>query len=132
MKVQELRIGNWLRHKFIDDRHYDTEQHVENDYLCQVVFIGDNQLVESKNGYWHPISEFEPIPLTEHVLLDCLATKKTNDTFQLHHWEVSLNGLIDNGLCLINEGYLVLYLHQLQNIFYYNTGRELTYQPRPI
>jgi hypothetical protein len=90
--------------------------------------------VESKDGIDDFIG-FEPIPLTEDILLKCgfefkggIGYKSPNNE---EHWYFSTgNGFIPNALnhrnTLKKDGYIgVYYLHQLQNLYFALTTTEL-------
>lgn len=117
IKANELRIGNWVilsedSTKFIIEEISKTGLVVQN----------------SQETAWIEIEEFEPIPLTEEILLKC-------------GFEHSIAGLFGNNYMLNSVSiqlktlgaYILVcypkceikYLHQLQNLYFALTGQEL-------
>ena len=115
MKATELRIGNLVkrsRHSNWQERHWGEEIEVGYNemYLCS--------LQETTDWY-------EPIPLTEKWLLKFgFKHIKTNNCIywflnNVDVWE--LNGGFANDLDLP-----IQHVHQLQNLYYALTNKELT------
>jgi hypothetical protein len=107
MKVQELRIGNYL----------------ERDVFLRHVVVK----IDARNIFdiWKETKEYQPILLTEERLLKFGFEKKgTNAIFwtlnNVDVWE--LNGGFANDLDLP-----IQYVHQLQNLYFALTGEELIY-----
>ena len=104
MKATELRIGNlnvW-------------------DYCIQEVDA--NQLSSMQYGN----IESEGIRLTEEWLVKFGANKVSDGIFRIGNYEIGItSGMVYNGLCVVNEGCLILYVHQLQNLYFALMGREL-------
>ena len=105
MKVQELRIGNYL----------------ERDVFLRHVVVK----IDARNIFdiWKETKEYQPILLTEERLLKFGFEKKgTNAIFwtlnNVDVWE--LNGGFANDLDLP-----IQYVHQLQNLYFALTGEEL-------
>jgi len=126
MKANEIRVGNWLN----DPRQYNPKffPKTENGYFRATA--RDIQYAE----------EFEPIPLTEKILLKCGFKKSRNigcydtdkDAFFFESDKISLT--IDFILSSSNHYYRsnpvdgaipLKYLHQLQNLVFSVTGQEL-------
>jgi hypothetical protein len=117
MKASELRIGNLV---YVSDNE-------TNIIFKQITPINIHNLMHLTKWDKSPIDiEFEPIPLTEEWLLK-LAFKKdgTNAIFwtlnNVDVWE--LNGVFANDLDLP-----IQYIHQLQNLYFALTGKELDYE----
>ena len=73
------------------------------------------------------LRKIEPIPLTEEWLLKFGFEKNKNSDlyFRLNNYEYFIeNGIIDNGYSRMNE-ISVKYVHQLQNLYFALTGKEL-------
>jgi hypothetical protein len=115
MKATDLRIGNWVN--------------LYDDYNSEVTGLTNTNKVwcvnnpHNENCAWNP-DKIKPIPLTEGWL------KKLG-------FEKALNGWWDeteNWCCNNNDFYLgakmflakVDYVHQLQNLYFALTGKELT------
>ena len=129
MKANEIRVGNWIK----DPRPFNQEtkkffKMTENGYFKATA--RDIQFAE----------EFEPIPLTEGILLKCGFKKSRNigcydtdkDAFFFESDKISLT--IDFILSSSNHYYRsnpvdgaipLKYLHQLQNLVFSVTGQEL-------
>lgn len=119
MKAEELRIGNWVN--LNDGSLKDDYRVVERVGRKNVEFIikGCNKVMSSR-----PLSSVYGITLTEELLLKCGFEK---DMYE-RHWIKGLCVHLGN-----NEFYVfyeqgrvfVKYLHQLQNLYYALTGKEL-------
>lgn len=125
MKTSELRIGNYVN--VIDDngkiKGVDT--------ISNITLSGWETLL----GY----EGIKPIPLTEEGLLKCGYIKVGEGDFRLRVKSVDIYG--DNnesefGVCFLGDGYFIVrhdnhglcyikYLHQLQNLYFALTGKEL-------
>lgn len=124
MKAEELRIGNWIN--------------LYDDYNSQITgFTNTGKVWFVNNPHdekcaWI-IENIKPIPLTEKWLLnsgfierpDCYSLQIGNDIYF-----ISIKGVLYIfGPDCPNEGYgievNVKYIHQLQNLYYTLTGREL-------
>jgi hypothetical protein len=119
MKVEELRIGNYL--KYTDDEIIKPERRGK---IFKV--IAEDILALSGN----PIDYIHPIPLTPEIL------EKAG--FELFPWGWVKKASNDFGIRLnvqsfsydVSGNYPVKldYLHQLQNLYYALTGEELNVQ----
>ena len=130
MKVNELRIGNWVECKacFITLRlRVDEIVKVNCDYSIRM----------SPDGIHHIeslVDRLNPIPLTEDILTK-LGFDKDEDGYkgciELSYGNTLLGYPDDNELYLsINSaeygiGQSIRYLHQLQNIYFDLIGKEL-------
>jgi len=127
MNAKELRIGNWVN---------------KNGYFRQILGVHSNSVIImntppltlTKSMDIH-INKIEPIPLTEEILLKCGFKDIYNkmwlilegspnieinkSTFQVSVWE-TINDETE-GIYLNN----IKYLHQLQNLYFALTGKEL-------
>lgn len=113
MMAQDLRIGNW-----INDRGLSVK-------------ITPSIMVNILKGLY--LDCYKPIPLTEQVLMKFGLSKSAitdgkfyfenhlEFTIEDNYWiEPSLNILIDGKYITCVE-----FVHELQNIVYYLTGKEL-------
>ena len=116
MKSTELRIGNYVTHQIHD--------------IGTVEYIGDAEILYTRNFNSIPIKDVQPIPLTKEWLLSFGFEKPAHswcgDKFHLSTWDkypdcwcVALNK---------NSGILVdklKHVHQLQNLYHALTNEEL-------
>lgn len=123
--VTELRLGNWVRPYF----YFSDQQKSEEALLPPVQvdadlmkFFLDNKLVT-----------YNPISLTEEILLGCGFKNGSYHTNWFSHYELTSHIVkYDDGFILeevddIRISTSFHYLHQLQNIYYALTGTELVY-----
>ena len=104
IKTEELRIGNWVLH---DGKPVQVEK-LENDGQ-----INNN------------FAFFDPIPLTEEILLKC-GFEHGFSGFKYEDFRAS--DMADNGVIQIEFGNVsigIKYLHKLQNLYFALTGKEL-------
>ena len=118
IKATELRIGNWVE--------------VENYKNIQLENVHPEGTTHGDDQYL--ISMLKPIPLTEEILLKCgfEVCYRSEFTLRLDH---KLNYKFGAGWNLVNGHFSVRYigqnfthikyLHQLQNLFYALTDKEL-------
>jgi hypothetical protein len=117
MTATELRIGNWVQF-----RHTETPVRIT---------LGDF-VREYKEEH---LEDYEPIPLTEEWLLKFGFVKcdkphySRGDYYSLgdfYYW-ASYSGLVVNGYDPIDEvSIAVKHVHQLQNLYFALTSKELT------
>jgi hypothetical protein len=123
IQANELRIGNLLNH---------NNGHIVGTFKVNEVHILD--IIEN-NEYGE---QYEPIPLTEEILLKCGFTHqfkqcKGQDFFSLKlddKYQIYVN--LNSGMFSINKQHLgigfvvsIKYLHELQNLFFALTKTEL-------
>ena len=131
IKPSELRIGNWVMDRGYKEwqiDHWETRNKVASNNtttMCNGIMIET-----------HPLTEYveflKPIPLTEEWLLK-FGFKKYLDTLYIHWtkesgmFEISTR-LPDGFYGLWANGTLgsFQYLHQLQNLYFALTNKELT------
>lgn len=131
IQANELRIGNWLQSKI----------------PFQVT--GEN-IEQFSRGVNHPTQLISPIPLTPEILKKCgfeenlggwyldgdIDQKSFRSDDRKFAWCMTLSHVDDNDVhfrvgyssVLINDAPArhIQYLHQLQNLYYSLTGKELT------
>ena len=133
MKLQDLRIGNYVV--------YEATTHIVSAIGRSGVYswwVKDGEPVieyrlldadgkQVEDPYFDQISNYEPMPITEEWLL-----KFGFENWDKNKW-VDSNSVLtiskndDNFLCLINQRDVdILYVHQLQNLYFALTGKELT------
>ena len=122
--AEELRIGNYLYFKntkdvvmvdLINNKHFDCRD---------------------EYGSFIPNGNYEPIPLTEEVLLKCGFVysepfPNVRGILFNENFEIGLDGedfILDQMSVRIDKAIIlkVKYLHQLQNIWFVHKGQELT------
>ena len=115
MKANELRIGNYLLYS-------DTE---EKEPFNIKIGLSDFFLIHEKTDGVN----YEPIPLTEEILLKCgfkkYITLDVCPTFCKEN--ININ---DGVLYIIDYGFInhIKSLHQLQNLYFALTSQELKVQ----
>ncbi len=130
MKAEELRIGNYV---FPLDQGAEELEIAHKVTLITRTYVGVTFTTEVNRAY----SEIRPILLTEEWLLKFGFVKKENtyklnDVFSISHTFRVKDGelLMELEPVVVNVGSLfyrtLLYVHELQNLFYILTGEELT------
>ena len=145
MKAEELRLGNYINAK-----------HIGSDYDIVKVNSITNHYIGWGKGNFAPshmdIGFFQPIPLTEEILLKCGFRKvKNKDKEDLREYightaqkaryaifdtdifitKVDKRGLLyrsidcDFMVLFYHKSITIKYLHQLQNLYFALTGQEL-------
>ena len=108
MKPEELRTVNWVNRK----NNQSIPDH------CQV------GIIDPEDEYF--FSYFEPIELTEEWLIKF----GHESSFIPDLYEIGkLSFYIDDGICWIDvfgDSIEIKYVHQLQNLYFALTGKELT------
>ena len=107
MKAEELRLGNWY------------QWYAEGKY-----YYGQIQAKDFVSDY---ILNFEPIPLSEEVLLKCGFVRDGNTDYYTCRkvgFTINLSGTIGYRTCIWSNEH-IKHIHQLQNLFYDITGEEL-------
>lgn len=142
MKASELRIGNLV---FVDNERHHPElkdtpmivQSISRSYRQKegyVYYCNLDRLIPDISDlieYSQLIKFLQPIPITEEWVLKLGFNKIVDDMFGLHEYiyeYYSFNiksGCLENGVLNVNTIPL-LYVHQLQNLYFALTGEELT------
>ena len=130
MKVNELRVGNWV---------YDGER---TQFPMQVVAFGKDwahlDFPGNEGDLWEAdIKDLRPIAVTVEILKKagffwggCYWHKQLDDVKTMTYYELKSRLRVwyrDEDV--IFECHGVYYLHQLQNAYYMATGEELNIQP---
>lgn len=125
IQPNELRIGNWV---------YENKISI---YPKQVALIGNDYVYLNFNGnegggFECDCNDINSIPLTEWVLAKCMFSEyEFEDDIFLHDEEdvcVQKSGKVYYPYSFENSdtiGAPIRYLHQLQNLFFALTGKEL-------
>jgi hypothetical protein len=127
MKAQELRIGNYLIRYLEVDGYVEGEFEyvkIEKEISCEFDGPGDIAIDH------FPINHYEPIPLTEEWLLK-FGFKKTGMVLRIDvtpHLELC-HIIGEMRIQTISSEFTntipVKYIHQLQNLYFALTGKEL-------
>jgi hypothetical protein len=111
MKANELRIGNWFRYQTKIGYDYDV---FDTKYIQDLVNDPQDDF-------------FEPIPLTEDILLKCGFELDLN--FKIGTIKINFYNDIKEMVFYFNYNNMILrikHLHRLQNLYFALTGEELT------
>lgn len=117
MDIRDLRIGNWIIYS-------ETNEYVE---VIEVMQSGLTVKFKSETT-WIEIDYFEPIPLTEEILLKCGFVKNLNIDYRFHHTKIDITiDMDDYGLQISDtwEFGSIRYIHELQNLYYALTKTEI-------
>jgi len=125
MKATELRIGNWV--------NYFGQRHM-------VRAVGNGNVTIGVEGYKSEnvsINSISPIPLTEEWLAR-FGYRKIEDKANVLHYKLTMSS--GKFLCIKPDGYMwidgygddfididiaIKHVHQLQNLYFALTGKEL-------
>ncbi len=123
MNTNELRRGNIL--------HHTPFPHHKEIVRVMAILLEEIAHSEGSKGLiLNDVNEYEPIPLTEDILLKCGFVKPAHswngDIFHLSEWDdYPLNWMVamdKNGAVIVKK---LKYLHQLQNLYFALTQQEL-------
>jgi len=121
MKASELRIGNWVEYYYPHDEEWDRLD----------ITLEDLKDIEGDSG-----ELFRPLPLTEDWLKRLGFKVWTSGTEWEHKdklFEVAKrdDGSFIQGINVFeyHHGEPFYFVHQLQNLFYATTHKELTFSP---
>lgn len=128
--VRELRIGNIVS-------YYSSERKESVPFYVEQIFVDEVEIENGEEGFRIMVDRLYGIPLTDELLLKC-GFKREHCGFSNDYIELSYGRF----LCGIGKDYddvlfvslncaeypvsdEVRHLHQLQNIYYALTGKEL-------
>lgn len=125
MKINEIRIGNWVDNG--EGNHYI----IDTSFFIDILDFSKDNSGET---------DLKPIPITEKWLLEfgfknihnqqALINNEWVKVYSFRNIEYFLDGeiLIKGNCCLDSFVYLnpIKYVHQLQNLYFALTGEELT------
>ena len=120
MESKELRIGNYI-------------QWGDNKNKIEIVNLVGSGVLGLKSDaifdIYTPIESFKPIVLTNDWLVR-FGYEKSNDGYFYHNPSPTIPIYYRNegnvGLCFYGLSNEIRYVHQLQNLFFALTGKELT------
>jgi len=124
MKIEELRIGNWINTEHGFRKVATIEQNKIGTILKPCTMVLQH----------FDMSSIKPITLTADLLLKCGFDREERDLFIqfANNFNLTWNEIDDVGCCLEWKEYNLFqwgkceYLHQLQNLYFALTGEELT------
>ena len=137
MEAKELRIGNYIKSHDEIIEVSSIEDGIKSNIVscvCGYANIGDTKDVFI---YGIEIGEVEPIPLTEEILLSCGFEKIDTKNIPLGYYYAKFPICIipnesGNDIEIMDNDYSInmgnnspKYLHQLQNLYFALTGKEL-------
>lgn len=139
IKTEELRIGS----KVAMGDHHCTVNSIHAVPQTGECFVRISGFLDKDPQYQVYLYQLEPIPLTPEILLSCGFEKLPqqaggyqgyllNDDFELG-WDIHNNCFYYQ--CANREGYRnecyvsLVGIHQLQNLYFALTGKELQYTP---
>lgn len=139
INAQDLRIGNWVKDRGEKLIRIDFFEHLEKNYSCK---FGMNNDIVDEFGPLHPFTEYTeyaiPIPLTEEILLKCGFEKRKENNFYIDeekYHTISILKVNNQYMPSIKSNhhevgqmfslYGIQYLHQLQNLYFALTNKEL-------
>lgn len=134
--ARELRLGNYVLDSGGKVLRIDFFEHLQSGYDCK---FGQRMFVASEEV--HPMTDYtdsaNPIPLTEQWLIDfgfgkvqniyqrhnqILLDPESNGSYKVKFWTHS----ISRAEPLYQSNLAIRYVHQLQNLYFALTGKELT------
>ncbi len=128
IQVNELRHGSIIE---FDDGSTDVVKveycfKTEGVWFVEWTKISGNGSLLTGNSI---LEDFEPMPLSPEILLACGFAKGIDDKWRTWDNEGFYLYKGTNAYYIPNIIPEVTSLHQLQNIFYFVTGKELIYKP---
>ncbi len=129
--IKELRLGNWIQgvSEWKGNERYDIPMFIEGIFTDSIYanFEGNESDVWEYNE-----GEFEGIPLTEEIIKKCGGSYTVTGNFFIPLLNEGEGVVISEALCYIYchgdmaEIAPIRYMHQLQNLYFCLTGKELT------
>lgn len=126
MRKKELMVGNYVNQK---NTLHQVLEIKENEVICKWIFEKSNIMIDD---YYY--RDIKPIPLTEEWLLK-LGFEFINQNWPLkikdpYIWKTNITLFADGHYYLTIDGkkisYKIEYVHQLQNLYFALTQKELT------
>lgn len=134
MKPEELRIGNWIESYYFTMGFNDGKDGERSLGYKQVTSEWLSIIEKSKIADGVYMATCHPIPLTHELLKKCKFKTKRKDKNTIWYIQekfiLEMNG-IDARFTLKSSkiNTVVIWLHQLQNLYFSLTGNELNYMP---
>lgn len=151
IEVNQLRIGNWVK-----------SQLGELMQVKQLGIVGNPDYIFAQGPEGFGMNGFDPIPLTAEILeavgakygktdgISSFEEGESNAEGVTHYWDIGIKrtALIESHtICLVKWGeqeyftfqlergfyrQKIKFLHQLQNLYFFLSGTELTYNPQNL
>jgi len=122
LDVNVLMIGNWIKH----DPSEWSYRNNDNVDLGNIYFQWEDRDWVALNECTLSIEALSAIPLTEEILLKCEGSLFIGDS---HFKSYNINGMeinfIDDKWIEYVSRVEIKYLHELQNIYYWRTKKNL-------
>lgn len=139
MKANELRIGNLMNFPFTNEivEVVGINAHESIDLRLNKTIINTISFRKNLNLYCEPIDKIKPIILTEEWLLNFGFKKIDYHRFKINPSKIfdyyytasthdcSFRFYNDDIITYISDVY---YVHEIQNLYYALTGKELTFK----
>ena len=125
MEAKELRIGNLVEDELLG------KVTIESILKTGQVEVSAFKLISeqiTKVFYMFNISELKPIPITEEILLKCGFKFINGYGYKRHNFQLICINVADSKEFIFRYFMLnveLQYLHQLQNLYFVLTGKEL-------
>lgn len=123
IQANQLRIGNWI---LKDGKYFQIIYGINKKYVYGL----DSEILDSHINK-SELNNLHPIPLTEEILLKCGFDNGYEITIKIGRKKIVFNWSIK----IVSTGYRsgwycekyrnIKYLHQLQNLIFALTGKEL-------
>jgi hypothetical protein len=120
--VNELRIGNKVLVKYKED-----EVGYGEDVISTIESIQSQKVRIKEDEYWHRCEDIEGVVLTSEILEKCGFVKQNGYPYKFLYGYLRLR----NSVFFFKYHDIeieILYLHQLQNLYFALTGEELNIQ----
>lgn len=119
LSAKELRIGNWIRHKYS-----------EPDFIVSEI----NAFSENNTVNGIALCDCEPIPITEQWLVDLGLDKTHYEKHKVRAGWVGDDFIKAQMTVIFNEKFIckIKYVHELQNLYFALTGRELEFKTKTL
>lgn len=128
IQASELRIGNWIEEKVLGKIRVHEIMHASV-WVLAITLTKERKTEETR--YKISINDIEPIPLTPKILKKCGFVKHGERHMAIKHvigfHIADMQCQIFDGECFSSLTYIesVKYLHQLQNLYFALTNKEL-------
>lgn len=123
IKANELRVGNWLLTDEDEMLQVNEIKQDFNGYEYTITFITSDDMYHDSI-----ISECNPIPLTEEILLKCGFVRLDSVAYVMPHIDRFIFDMpiFEDGLFRYGVNHIsIKSLHQIQNLYFALTGEEL-------
>ena len=131
INAKELRIGSRVEYR----NEIAVVVNISERHIGLYLGLIEEEFSRRPNKTVVSVDEISPVELTEEILLKCGFEKKGDNWYDLKFKisdcesnEMFFGGL-ESDICLFTEGYFssnsVKYLHQLQNLYFAITGKEI-------